>query len=286
MRFLSRSDDTPPVRIRRRRRQQRRMVLGAASAVAVAASAIGAWYIGRDGRIAALTAETQDRIAKAGADLNLVVASVQVEGRQRADRQAILAALGVGRGTPILSVDLDAAKARLETVPWVRSASIARLLPDTVYVRLTERTPLALWQHNGKFDLVDQDGNIIINADVADYPHLPQVVGNGAPPAAPDLLRALGSEPGLLAHVTASVRVGDRRWNIELDNGVVVALPEKNAESAWHRLAALEHSDGLLERSVQLVDMRLADRVVLRVPPDIAKSIIKKGKPAQASPNT
>ena len=78
-------------------------------------------------------------------------------------------------------------------------------------------------------------------------------------------------------HVTASVRVGDRRWNIELDNGIDVALPEKNAESAWHHLAALDRSDKLLARNVQVIDMRLPDRVVLRVPPDIAKSTIKKG---------
>jgi cell division protein FtsQ len=286
MRFLNRSDDPPPVRIRRRRQQQRRVLLAAVSAVVLAGSAASAWYIGRDGRLAAFTAQTQERIASTGADLDLTVKSVQVEGRQRADRQAILAALGVSRGAPILSLDLDAAKARLETVPWVRSASIERLLPDTLFIRLTERAPLALWQHDGKFDLVDQDGTIIADADIGDYPFLPQVVGNDAPAATPDLLKVLAGEPTLQAHVTASVRVGGRRWDIHLDNGIVVSLPENNAASAWHHLAALDRSDRLLERDVQFIDMRLPDRVVLRVPPDIAKSIIKKGKPAQASPNT
>jgi cell division protein FtsQ len=286
MRLMNRSDDPPPVRIRRRRQRQRRIMLAAAALVVLAGSAGGAWYVGRDGGLAAYAQQVQTRIAQAGADLHLTVESVQVEGRQRSDAQAILAALGVSRGTPILSVDLDAAKARLETVPWVRNASIERLLPDTLYVRLTERAPLALWQHQGKFDLVDQDGNIIADADIRDYPFLPQVVGNSAPGATPDLLKALAGEPALEAHVTASVRVAGRRWDIHLDNGVVVSLPENNAASAWHRLAALDRSDRLLEREVQIIDMRLPDRVVLRVPPDIAKSIIKKGKPAQASPNT
>ena len=286
MRFLNRSDDPPPVRIRRRRQQQRRIVLAAASLLVLAGSAVGAWYIGRDGRLADYTQQAQIRVAQAGADLHLAVESVKVEGRQRADRHAILAALGVSRGTPILSIDLDAAKARLETVPWVRNASIERLLPDTLYVRLAERMPLALWQHQGKFDLVDQDGNIIADADIRDYPFLAQVVGSGAPGAAPELLKVLAGEPALQAHVTASVRVGGRRWDIHLDNGIVVSLPESNAANAWHRLAALDRSDKLLERNVQVVDMRLPDRVVLRVPPDVAKSIIKKGKPAQASPNT
>ena len=286
MRFVNRSDDSPPVRIRRRRQQQRRVLLAAVSAVVLAGSAASAWYIGRDGRLAAYTQQAQTRIAEAGVDLHLTVESVQVEGRQRADKLAILAALGVSRGTPILSIDLDGAKARLETVPWVRNASIERLLPDTLYVRLTERAPLALWQHQGKFDLVDQEGNIIADADIREYPFLPQVVGNGAPAATPDLLKALAGEPALQAHVTASVRVGGRRWDIHLDNGIVVSLPESNAANAWRRLAALDRSDRLLERSVQIIDMRLPDRVVLRVPPDIAKSIIKKGKSAQASPNT
>jgi cell division protein FtsQ len=143
-----------------------------------------------------------------------------------------------------------------------------------------------LWQHGGKFDLVDQDGNVITNTDVATFPSLPQVVGDGAPEATPDLLTLLTAEPALQSHVTAAVRVGGRRWNIEFDNGIEVALPEDNTAAAWHRLAALDRSDHVLERNVQAIDLRLPDRMVLRVTPDIAKTLIKKSKPNQASPNT
>jgi cell division protein FtsQ len=286
MRFLSRTDDPPPVRIRRRRQMQRRALYAATAALVLGASGAAAWYVERDSRLAAIIAQAQTRVAAMGAELHLTVESVQVVGRERADGQAILAALGVKRGSPILGVDLDAAKARLETVPWVRSASIERLLPDTLFVSIVERAPLALWQHGGKFDLVDQDGNVIPNADVGAYPSLPQVVGDGAPAAAPDLVALLASEPGLQRRVTASVRVGARRWNVEFDNGIEVALPEDGAADAWHRLAALDRSDHLLERDVQAIDMRLPDRLVLRLTPDIAKSLIKKSKPTQASPNT
>lgn len=286
MRFLNRTDDPPPVRIRRRRQMQRRAFYAATAALALGAGGAGAWYLGRDGRLAAIVAQAQARVAAVGAELHLTVESVQVVGRERAESQAILAALGVKRGTPILGVDLDAAKTRLEAVPWIRSASVERLLPDTLFVSIVERAPLALWQHGGKFDLVDQDGNVIPNADVGAYPALPQVVGDGAPAAAPDLVALLASEPGLQRRVTASVRVGARRWNIEFDNGVEVALPEDGASDAWHRLAALDRSDHLLERDVQAIDMRLPDRLVLRLAPDVAKSLIKKSKPPQASPNT
>ncbi|HEV8013919.1 MAG TPA: cell division protein FtsQ/DivIB [Stellaceae bacterium] len=286
MRFLKRSDDPPPMRIRRRRRLQRRALYGASAMLVLTASAAGAWYVERDGRLGIMMAQAQTRIAAAGADLHLTVASVQIDGRERADRQAILDALGITRGMPILAVDLDAAKARLETVPWIRSASIERLLPDTIYLHVTERKPLALWQHAGKFDLVDQDGNLIANADPAAFPSLPQVVGDGAPAATPDLLAVLATEPTLQQHATAAIRVGARRWNIELDNGIEVALPETGAVAAWHRLAALDRSDHLLARDLQAIDMRLPDRLVLRVTPEIAKSLIKKSKQPQASPNT
>jgi cell division protein FtsQ len=286
MRFLSRTDDPPPVRIRRRRQMQRRALLAATSVLVLATSAAGAWYVEHDGRLAAIAAQAQAQVAAVGAQLHLTVESVQVVGRNRADAQAILAALGVKRGTPILGIDLDAAKSRLQAVPWIRSASIERLLPDTLFVRIVERRPLALWQHGGKFDLIDQDGSVIANADVGAYPSLPQVVGEGAPAATPDLLDLLASEPALQRHVTASVRIGGRRWNIDFDNGIEVALPEDGAEDAWHRLAALDRSGRLLERDVLAVDMRLPDRLVLRLAPDVAKSLIRKSKSPQASPNT
>ena len=286
MRFLNRSDDPPPVRIRRRRRSQRRALLAAASALALVAGAAGAWYAQRDGRLGIAIADAQNRIAAFGAGHHLAVESVQLEGRMRADRQAILAALGVQRGTPILAIDLDAAEMHLEAVPWVRTASIERQLPDTLFVRITERVPLALWQHQGKFDLVDQDGAVIANGDPAAFPMLPQIVGDGAPAATPDLLALLATEPVLQRHIAAAVRVGGRRWNIEFDNGVEAALPETGAADAWHRLAAFERSDHLLARDIQAIDLRLPDRLVLRLPPDVAKSLIKKGKPPQTSPNT
>ena len=277
MRPVTRADTEPaPVRARRRRQARRRTIYaGTVAAIVVGASAAG-WYFERSGEIARLLAPLEARLAREAVALHLTVQSIEVEGRQRVDRQAILDALGADRGTPILSVDLDAAKARLEALPWVRSAAVERRLPDEIYVRLVERQPLAIWQHQRKFELIDQDGAVIPRARPEDFPALPQVVGDGAPQAAADLIDLLAGEPALARHVVASVRVGGRRWNLELDNGIEVALPEDAPETAWHHLAALDRGDRLLERDITLVDMRLADRLVLRLSPDAAKSLAKK----------
>src|SRR5262249_6880082 len=98
MRLLNGADDPPSIRIRRRRRLQRHVVYAASGIFALVIVSAGAWYLSHEGRFAALLDATQTRIAAIGADLNLTVESVQVEGRVHADGRAILDALGVKRG--------------------------------------------------------------------------------------------------------------------------------------------------------------------------------------------
>jgi cell division protein FtsQ len=221
-------------------------------------------------------------IVKASAALGLRVADIRVEGRETTERATVLEALGAGFGTPILAVDPARAKQKLEALPWVRSAVIERRLPDTLYVRLVERKPLALWQHAGKLQLIDRSGEVIPVARLDRFAKLPMVVGEDAAHHAAELLAMLASEPDLAARVTAAVRVGDRRWNLKIDNAIGVMLPAEDAPAAWAELARLERSSALLERKVRAVDMRLPDRLVLQVVPEPPKEAppAKKGRPS------
>jgi cell division protein FtsQ len=198
--------------------------------------------------------------------LGLTVDDIEVEGRTTTDTATILAALGAHAGTPILAINPAHAKEQLEALPWVRSAVIQRRLPGTIYVRLVERIPLAVWQHDMKQELIDREGAVIPVGDLSRFANLPTVVGGDqARHGAADLLDLLSNEPDLAARVTAAVLVGDRRWNLRIDNAIEVMLPEDDAASAWARLAKLERINRLLQRDVQTVDMRLPDRLVMRV---------------------
>ena len=137
-----------------------------------------------------------------------------------------MAALAAQRGTPILAVDPRRAKQNLESLPWVRSAAIERRLPGTLFVRLVERQPLAVWQHAGKQELIDREGAVIPVKDLARFARLPTVVGDDAASHAAALIDMLAREPDLAARVTAAVRVDDRRWNLRIDNAIDVLLPE------------------------------------------------------------
>ncbi len=285
MRFLKRRDRAPsPPRPRPTRRMRRVSVIAGGLAAVMALVGAGGWWLARTGAVARAMTAADARAALAGKAVGFAVENVSVVGREREDRQAILAALGVARGAPILGVDLAAAKARLETLPWVRSAEIERLLPDTLFVRLAERHPLALWQRQGKLALVADDGTVLAGQTLDAYGSLVVLVGDDAPKLGASLLAMLASEPALYPHVAAAVRVGDRRWNLRLDSGIDVALPEVDAAAAWHRLAELDREQSLLERNVLAVDMRLPDRLVLRLPQEPAKAAPAKKNKAGSNP--
>ena len=206
----------------------------------------------------------RDRIGNATASLGLRVETVVIEGRANTPEPLLRAALGISRGDPILGFSLDAARRNVEKLSWVEQATIERRLPDTVVVQLVERRPFAIWQNQGKFVLIDRDGQTVTNEDVGQFRQLPLVVGPGAPGAATPLIDALMAHPGLLARVVAAVRVGERRWNLQLRGGMNVMLPEGHEAVAIERLVVLQQDHALLDRPLEVVDMRLPDRLVLR----------------------
>src|SRR5207247_9271391 len=98
---------------------------------------------------------------------------------------------------------------------------------------------------------------------------------------AAQVLDIVGSERDLAVRVTAAIRVGNRRWNLRIDNACDVLLPADETAEAWARLARLERSAALVQRDVQTIDIRLPDRLVLRVSPEPPKEtpVSKKGRP-------
>lgn len=246
------------------------------ASVAVLASgagiAVGAWTIqtGWWGRIGDLALA---RTLELSADAGLRLSEVYVEGRKRTPREEVRAQLEIERGQPIFALDTADAKQRLEQLPWIEQASVARLLPETVQVRLIERRPLALWQRDGRFHLIDQGGRVIEGAlDGVDagrsYAHLRVLVGDDAPGHASHLFALLSTEPALSAQVMAATWVRGRRWNLHLKGGIEVQLPEKDPIAAWQLLAAKDRDHALLARAVSVIDLRfLPGRIRLELDP-------------------
>jgi cell division protein FtsQ len=215
--------------------------------------------------------DIDQRLVAWSGQTGLAVRDVLVEGRRRTPPEALRDRLDLDIGMPLLAVDAAAAKDRLETLAWVERASVARMLPNTVQVRLLERQPLALWQRDGRFEMIDRAGAVIegaVNDRPQEYAHLRVLVGDDAPQSAAALFALLSTEPALSARVVAATRVGGRRWNVHLDNQIEVLLPERNALGAWRLLADKARDDALLDRAITAIDLRfLPERLRLRLDP-------------------
>jgi cell division protein FtsQ len=167
----------------------------------------------------------------------------------------------------LLALDPEEVQTRIQSLDWVASARVRRLWPSTLVVEVERRQSYARWREDGEVSVIDVNGERLLAERAADHPDLPLVVGEGAGPAAQPLLIALEGLPEVRARLQALVRVGDRRWNVELQNGAVIALPEQGAAEALARLEALQAEYALLDRPLAQLDMRAPGRLAVRVHP-------------------
>jgi len=239
-------------------------VMAAALLLAVAATGSGGWWLWTSGRLGESYQQARWSFIAATVKMGFKVENVLVLGRRETPRDDLLKAVRLARGAPILAFDPEAAKRRIEALPWVRSASVQRRLPDTVYVRVVERRPLAIWQNGGRFALIDYDGAVIVDKELERFANLLLVVGDDAPKHAASLLEMLWNQPDLVPRVKAAMRVGGRRWDVRFTNGVDVRLPEENPAAAWGRLAEYERTHHVLDKDIGVLDLRLPDRLIVQ----------------------
>ena len=222
----------------------------------------GAWIGGQTERLFDALSGGVEKLAVAA---GFGVKRITVEGQSHATDAEITTALKAGPDTMMLGFDTDAAKARLEAVPWIRHAQVMRLLPSTLQVQIEERVPYAIWQNHGQTYVVDAEGVMLAPALREAYADLPLVVGEGAAKAAPALYDALKPYGDLREKMIAALRVGDRRWTLKLASGLEIMLPDDNVDEALTSLIKLDAERGLLKRDIAAVDLRLLDRVTVRL---------------------
>jgi len=198
------------------------------------------------------------------------VARVTIEGQNRVGNREIMRALKLDSSVSTLGFETVAAQERLEKLPLIRSARVMRLLPSQLHVVIEERVPYAIWQHKSALSLVDQDGTVLEKLKDGARPELPLVVGAGAAENARELLDELALWPQVKAKVRAAIRVADRRWNLKLANGMEIRLPEENIARALKKITELDRTQKILSSEAVAVDLRLPDRVTIRLSKEAA----------------
>jgi cell division protein FtsQ len=200
------------------------------------------------------------------------IASVTLNGRKQLTQDEILAIGGVNGRSSLLFLDAATVRDRLKANPWIADANVLKLYPDRLQIDVTERTAFALWQQDGRLAVVADDGAVLENYVSKRFVALPLVVGKGADTRARDFLALLDRYPQVRAVTHAAILVGERRWNLRLKDGLDVRLPENDVGNALAMLSKLDKEDHLFSKDIVAIDMRLSDRLTVRLSEDAAKA--------------
>ncbi len=155
----------------------------------------------------------------------LDVAHVRVAGAHHVTAGEVRRAAHIGKRDALFFVDAKAAARRVESLPWVRSATVRRDFPDTVRIRVREYTPVAFVRSSGDVVLIADDGRAIARVpapppglmEIRNVRHAPAVRELLSPPEAGAVVSQLPSE--LAPHVVA-LDVGGEGLSLQLaDDG-------------------------------------------------------------------
>jgi cell division protein FtsQ len=237
---------------------------GTAATAAVIAASL-AYGVVKGDHVASLVATMRDARDAAANAAGFRIVSIALAGNHHISREEVLAAAGITGSTSLLFLDVEQTRERLKTNPWIADATVLKLYPGELQIGIRERDAFALWQKDGRVSVIADDGTVLEPYVAPRLIRLPLVVGAGAETRAKEFLGLLDHYPAMRDFVRASVLVGERRWNLRLKNGIDVRLPESDVATALERLVALDREKNLITRDILAIDLRLPDRVTVRL---------------------
>jgi cell division protein FtsQ len=200
------------------------------------------------------------------------ITEVAINGRRQLSQDEVLAIGGVNGRSSLLFLDATTLRDKLKANPWIADAAILKLYPGRLQIDIVERTAFALWQQDGRLAVIAEDGAVLEPFVARRFVSLPLVVGKGADVKARDFLALLDRYPQVRSVTKAAILVGERRWNLRLNDGLDVRLPENDVGNALAMLSKLDKEDRLFSRDITAVDMRLPDRLTVQLSEDAAKA--------------
>lgn len=227
-----------------------------------------------------LRVAAQEHLARAwetvAARPEFAVEGIVVSGGTGVLRARVRREIGPVAGLSSLTLDLGELRARVEAIGAVRRAELRFDTTGQLAVAIEAREPVALWRDGtGALALIDREGVRIDRvAARADHPDLPLVLGEGAERAVAEALALLEASPALKPRLRGLVRVGERRWDIVLDQGLTILLPEEGAVAALERALLVHARERLFDAHLAAVDLRVPGRPTLRLAPDAAEGLI------------
>ncbi len=163
--------------------------------------------------------------------------------------------------TSIFLISITDIKTKLESLDCISSVNIEREYPDTIKIQVHEKQPIAIWQNEQNFYYITENGSVMSIRKLKNIEKFIVVAGSNAPIHTPGLVSFLELDQELMSQVTSAIWVGNRRWNIKLENGMLIKLPEINPEIAWNKFIKINNDAEFKEKNYKSVDLRIQDRI-------------------------
>ncbi|MBU2533885.1 MAG: FtsQ-type POTRA domain-containing protein [Alphaproteobacteria bacterium] len=249
--------------IARRTLHLRRLLPYVCALIAVALFAV--WTRGGTGTREALPMDAY--LETALERIGLGLSEVTVEGQRMTGDAAIYDRLHLSDSRSIWLLDTQAARKRVETLPWVEKAVVKRVFPDRLHVVIRERTPRAVWSDGKRAMLIDRTGRVLGPADAssAQTEALPTVFGAGAAPASNAIIETIEQIPELKGKVVVYEWTANRRWTLHLTNGGQILLPASGQSLALMQLINGKSGDRLIDLDFKKLDLRIASQAAIEM---------------------
>lgn len=188
------------------------------------------------------------------------VKNIKIEGQVNSDENYILNKVKVKYNYPILNLDLNKIRQEIEDNVWIEHVVVERILPHTLYIGVIENAPIALWQKNNKLYVIDEKQNVILPSSIEKFKYLPLFIGADAYLYSAELLNILKAYPIIYSDLKIVTRLGERRWNLTLNSGLTIKLPEKNIHKALEYLKK-SFAANKLNKNAKIIDLRNAKKI-------------------------
>ncbi len=177
----------------------------------------------------------------------LRIEQVALSGQRFTADADVFDAIDLPNAGSLATFNAAQARDRIENLPWVSTATISRIFPGSLEVRITERQPAALWLNDDREYLVDDSGRVLSALKKGTKVRLPRLSGEGAPEQAQSLLELIVRFPRIAERFEMAERVGGRRWTLHLKDRVVVHLGADREAVAFAALSSPDELGKLLD---------------------------------------
>lgn len=205
------------------------------------------------------------------AQLDIKLKNVKILGIENTKPTEVINIVSGLKETSLSNIDLHEISTQINNIDWIKKSELRKIYPSTLVVKVFEHNPIAIWFNNGNKFLVDDESEIIKELNPNNFKNLKVIAGLNALEDIPEIISMIRNYPEFEKKIKSLLRVGDRRWTVRLHNGITIHLPEKNVANAIEEIEQLDSKHALLSRYVDIIDMRLPDRIDI-MPSGVAMS--------------